>query len=79
MKAIYKSVRFTKFYNNPSCDYGWITIYAGDEELCNHRIEYEAAVKEVYKFARKLEQPLVMINNPYEPLITTVEITGYLV
>ena len=77
MMQIYKAVSFTRYYNAPDCNYGWIYISIGDD-VTSCRIEYNTAVKLAYQLARKLDKPLIMENNSYDPMITTVEIRGFL-
>lgn len=77
MMQVYKAVSFTKFYENSSCDYGWLYISVeGDETSC--KIEYKEAVKLAYQLSRKLGKPLEMENNRFNPMITSVEIGGFL-
>lgn len=77
MTQVYKMVSFTRFYGSPDCNYGWLYISVG-EDVTNCKIEYKEAVKLAYKFARQLGQPLVMENNRFNPMITTVQISGFL-
>ena len=77
MKGMYKAVSFTKFYENSDYDYGWLYITM-DDDVTSCKIEYKKAVKLAYQLARKLNKPLKMSNNAYNPLITTVEIHGFL-
>lgn len=73
----YKAVSFTKFYRAPECDYGWLYIRIGND-VTNCKIGYKEAVKLAYELAHKLNKPLTMYNNRHNPMITEVEISGFL-
>ena len=77
MMNIYKAVSFTRFYDYPECSYGWLYISIGNDET-SCQIGYNEAVKLAYQLARKLGKPLKMENNRLNPMITNVEISGFL-
>ena len=77
MMYIYKAVSFDKFYGHPDCDSGWLYISIGDN-VTSCPIEYKTAVKLAYQLARELGKPLTMENNPLDPMITSVRISGFL-
>ena len=78
MMSIYKSISFTKFYDNPQCDYGWLYISIGDDDVTSCKIDYQTAVKLTYQLAKQLGKRVAMSNNIFNPMITTVEINGFL-
>ena len=77
MMKVYKAVSFTRFYDAPNCNYGHLYISIGDDET-SCRIDYAEAVKLAYQLARQLNKPLTMYNNEFNPMITNVEIHGFL-
>ena len=77
MMSIYKSISFTKFYNDSRCDYGWLYLSIGDD-VTSCKIDYQTAVKLAYQLAKQLDKRVEMSNNIFNPMITTVEINGFL-
>lgn len=70
-------VTATKFFDRENVSYGY--LYVSSEDVNVHvKLSYAEAQAQLLKLSRKLGKAPEMLNNQYNPMITTREVYGYI-
>ena len=75
---VWVSISATKYYNVPSCSYGFLSIIADGCPNIHVKLSHKEAHRQLLKLSRQLQKAPLMSNNPYEPMISTRELCGYI-